>query len=223
MFKYERLNKLSMLKTKSLTIILLFLLLLVLISFFGYTRLTGFATYQKGSVIMNATVGAWVAINPSSSVISGILFGSLNPNTNNNMAENDTTSDDYTNCTDYNITIDTSSNTNVDLYNKAEGDLNLIGDGVFIKIENVTLGSNQTADGNNVNMTATTDGTIPLNTTWLIIGSITTNSGPCYNVNEGDNCYIAYWLDVPSIIPGTYNTSYYYCGVQNGQGSAQCG
>lgn len=205
-----------------ITIVLFSLLLVVLLSFVGYTNITGFATYQYGNTTMNATIGAWVAITPSSSVTAGIDFGGINPGTNDNMAVNDTTGPAGTNCTDYNVTIDTSSNVDVDIFNDASGDLT--SDGNTIKIENVTIEANQTNCGNNVNMTVITDGTIPLNTTYLIAGKNSKTTGPCKSVASGNNCYIAYWLDVPaSQIAGAYTTAYEYCGVQEDAGSATCG
>lgn len=209
-------------ENNKLTVVLLSILILIVVSFFGYTRITGFAAYQYGTTTMNATIGAWVAITPSTSITGGILFGSINPGTNDNMAVNDTTGPAGTNCTDYNITIDTSSNVDVDIFNDASGDLTSSGN--VIKIENVTLEANQTACGNNINMTLKTDGTIPLNTTYLIMGSNTNTTGPCKSVSSGNNCYIAYWLDVPaSQITGTYTTTYKYCGVEENTAVGSCG
>jgi len=212
-------------ETKKWTVTLLSLLLLVLASFFGYTRITGFATYIYGNTTMNATVGAWVAITPSNTITAGISFGNINPGTNNNKALNDTTGPPSTNCTGYNISVDTSSNVNVDMFNDASG--NLTSDGNTIRINNVTLEANQTQCGANVNMTSTSDGTIQLNITYLIIGNTSTTAGPCKSVpytGGGGKCHIAYWLDVPSVqVAGTYNTSYEYCGVQEDTGSGNCG
>lgn len=209
-------------ETNKLTVVLLSMLIVIVISFFGYTRITGFATYQYGSTTMNATVGAWVSITPSATITAGIQFGGINPGTNNNMAISDTTGSPATNCTGYNITVDTSSNVKVDMFNDASDDLTYSGN--IIKIENVTLEANQTQCGINVNMTATTDGTIPLNTTYLIMGDISTAGGPCKAVEAGSRCYIAYWLDVPSSqVTGTYTTTYEYCGVQENTGFGSCG
>lgn len=77
-------------------------------------------------------------------------------------------------------------------------------------IGNVTHESNKTAPdkSSNVNMTNKADGAIALTTSWSRIGN-----GNCSAVAQSGNCYIAYWLDVPSgIASGTYNTTYYYCG-----------
>jgi len=205
-----------------LTAALISVLLLVLISFFGYTGITGFATYQYGSTTMNATVGAWVSITPAATITAGISFGGINPGTSNNTAINDTTGPPGANCTGYNITIDTSSNVNVDLLNDAAGDLT--SDGNTIRINNVTLEANQTQCGRNVNMTVTSGGSVQLNTTYLIMGNNSNTTGPCKAVAPGSNCHIAYWLNVPSSqITGTYTTTYKYCGVQENTASGSCG
>lgn len=208
-------------ETNNLTIILLSVLLLIVLSFFGYTRITGFATYQYGTTTMNATVGAWVAITPSSTITAGISFGNINPGTNNNTALNDTTGPPV-NCTGYNISIDTSSNVNVDLYNDALGDLTSGGNTIGIK--NVTLEANQTNCGRNVNITLTSGGSVQLNTTYLIMGNYSNTTGPCGNVAAGNACHISYWLNVPSSqVTGTYSTTYKYCGVQQTIGVGSCG
>lgn len=209
-------------QTSRLTAILLSILLLIVVSFFGYTRITGFATYQYGSTTMNATVGAWVSITPSAAITGGISFGNINPGTSNNTALNDVTGPPGANCTGYNITIDTSSNVNVDLFNDAAGDLTA--GGGTIGITNVTLEANQTQCGRNVNMTVTSGGSVQLNTTYLIMGNASITAGPCKAVAPGNKCHIAYWLNVPSSqITGDYATTYKYCGVQETIGSGSCG
>ena len=163
--------------------------------------------YEASSVKMNATIGHLISITPSSAVQRGILFGSVQANTDDNMAENDTTSGSYENCTEYSIEADSGNSDDTDFWNKA-ADLNYSAN--IIAIENVTLEANQTADGVNVNMTATTDGSIELTNDWAAIGG---SSSPCNETAAGSSCYMAYWLDVPAgIAAGTYETDYYYCG-----------
>jgi hypothetical protein len=209
-------------ENNKLTAVLLSTLILIVVSFLGYTRITGFATYQYGTTTMNATVGAWVSITPSVAITGGITFGSINPGTNNNTAVNDATGPPGDNCTGYNITVDTSSNVNVDLFNDASGDLDSSGN--KIGIGNVTLESNQTQCGENINITATSGGSIQLTTSYLIMGNDSTTEGPCKSVASGNLCHIAYWLNVPSSqVTGTYTTTYKYCGVQEDSGVGSCG
>ena len=163
--------------------------------------------YEASSVKMNATVGHLISITPSAAVNRGILFGQVTAGTDNNMAENDTTSPTYTNCTEYYITADGGNSDSIDFWTKA-ADLT---DGTnTILIGNVTHEANQTANGVNVNMTATTDGSVQLTTTYAKLGGAT--AAPCDAVPPNGNCYVAFWLDVPSAIPsGTYESDWWFC------------
>ena len=163
--------------------------------------------YESGNVVMNATVGYTIAITPSSAISRGILFGSLTGGTNNNMAENDTTGTG--NVTEYNITADAANTDTTEFWHYA-ADMDKSGTTPILLIGNVTHESNKTApdSDSNVNMTNRIDGVIKMTTSWATIGS-----GNCSAVAAGGNCYIAYWLDIPSsFTSGIYNTTYYYCG-----------
>jgi len=189
------------------------------------------ATEYYSSTIMNATVTFAISITPSEALADGIQFGSLAPNTNNNLALNDTTgpfamnSTPNINSTDYNLTVDSTTTYYVDFFNKAQyGYLNNSED-ERILIENVTLEANKTWSDRNLNYTyALEPNQIQLNTSWLAIGSNTT-SGPCSNtVNDGTGyCAMIYFLDVPPNHPsGHYNTTYCFCAVETGAGSSNC-
>jgi len=158
------------------------------------------------------SAGVWISISISPSLSSGILFGTVSPNTNDNNATNNTNGPGGG--TAYNITIDTSTTVNVDLYHDANG--NMISGSSSIGIGNVTHQANTTSNtGNNLIPSSS----VALSTTYSIIGS-----NVCQNLGININCWIAYWLDVPSAqLPGDYNTTYEYCTVQTGQGYGQCG
>jgi hypothetical protein len=168
------------------------------------------AEYSSSGVVMNATIGYTIAITPSSALSRGILFGSINGGTNNNMAQNDTTGTG--NVTQYNVTADSANSDTTDFWHYANH-MNKQGSSPTLNIGNVTHESNTTMPngGSNVNMTNIDRhnyGNILMTTSWARIGS-----GNCSAVSNGGNCYIAYWLDVPSgLASGTYNTTYYYCG-----------
>jgi hypothetical protein len=163
---------------------------------------------STSSVVMNATVSNVLAVNISSALQRGILFGSLTSGVNNNMAQNDSTGTE--NVTQYWIGNDPSSTGAINLYHNAS---DMTRGGVttdIIKMGNVTHESNKTTpDGSsNVNMTNKADGAILMANTYSSIGN-----GNCTSVSAGTVCYVAYWLDVPTGIPGgTYNTTYNYCG-----------
>ena len=153
----------------------------------------------------------FISISLSTALINGIMFGTINPSTNDNPALNNTNGPGGG--TAYNITIDSSTTVNVDLYNDASG--NLVSGSYIIGIGNVTNQANTTSNTGN-NLVAA--GSIALSTIYSIIGSI------CQNLVANSNCWISYWLDSPTAQPpGSYTTTYKYCAVQNGTSSSQCG
>lgn len=165
------------------------------------------AEYSSSSVVMNATVGQTIAITPSSAISRGILFGSVSGGVSNNMAENDTTGTG--NVTEYSIQADSGNSDSTEFYHYAPN-MDKQGSSPTLLIGNVTHESNTTTPdaSSNVNMTNKADGAIAMTTSWATIGN-----GNCSTVSAGGNCYIAYWLDIPSgLTSGTYNTTYYYCG-----------
>jgi hypothetical protein len=166
--------------------------------------------YASSSVVMNATVSNVVTVNVSSAIQRGILFGSLAANTNDNIAQNDSTGSG--NVTEYWIGSDPSTTGNLNLWHYA---VNMDKGGVttdVILIGNVTNHANKTSNGVNVNMTEWKASTsVALTASWTKIGGST--AAPCDSLTAGTVCYTAYWLDVPSnIAGGTYNTTYNYCG-----------
>ncbi len=166
----------------------------------------------SGNLTINATVGQVVSITLSESLQQGIMFGNLQPGTNNNMALNNT---GVGNCTNYSISVDSSSTSSVNMWHRASG--NLTSSSNTILIGNLTHEANKTWDGENVNMSLTFDGTYQLTLSYAKIGN-----GACDDTQTGGSCYIAYWLDVPTNIPsGVYETTYWYC-VNATLGSANC-
>jgi hypothetical protein len=159
----------------------------------------------------NTTGATFISISISRALMDGIMFGTINPNTNDNPALNNTNG--AGGGTAYNITIDASTTVDVDLYNDASGDL--VSGSYIIGLGNVTNQANTTSNtGENLVST----GSIALSTTYSIIGSI------CQNLVANSNCWISYWLDSPTAQPpGNYNTTYEYCAVQNSTGYGQCG
>jgi len=167
------------------------------------------AEKQETTTPMNASVSNIVSINLSADALDrGILFGSVTAGTNNNMAENDTTYPG--NATDYYVGNAPSTTGNLNFWIKAP-DMDRSGNPDYILIGNVTHEANQTAGGDNINMTITTDGTVALTTTYQKIGGAA--KAPCDSVPAGSACWMAFWLDVPTNIPdGVYNTTVSLCG-----------
>jgi len=149
----------------------------------------------------------YIDIVPSYAIYPyGIQFGNVDPGTSDNPALNNT---QYPG-TAYNITVDPTTNVNVDLYHRLGG---YIGD---IAPGNLTHQANATSnDGANLVPT----GSIALSASYTIIGGTV-----CQNLTPGDNCWIRYWLDVPvGNSPGVKQTTYYICGVKNGANTTNCG
>ena len=186
------------------------LVTIVLVTFLSLITMIRAADYASNSVEMNGTVSNVVQVNISSAVQRGIQFGTLTANTNDNMAENDTTGTG--NCTEYWVGSDTSTTGTLDLWHYAT---NMDRGGVtsdYIGIGNVTNHANKSANGANVNMTEwQVSASVALTSSWVKIGGATDD--PCNDLAIGSVCHTAYWLDVPStLVGGTYNTTYNYCG-----------
>ena len=167
------------------------------------------ADYDSSSVVMNGTVSNTVTVNISSAVQRGIQFGALTANTYDNMAENDTTGSG--NCTDYWIGSDPTTTGTLNLWHYANN-MDRSGASDEITIGNVSHHANKSATGSNINMTEWQVSTsVNITATWAKIGGATDT--PCDSLAVAAICYTAYWLDVPSNLPGgTYNTTYNYCG-----------
>jgi len=209
----------------------IFILVLVTFAVMSFTR---GQTEYKSSTIMNATITFAISVTPSPALADGIMFGTLQTNTANNYALNDTTgpfemnSTTNMNSTDYNLTVGSTTTFNVDFYNQAQyGYLNN-SDNETILIRNVTLEANNTWNGENLNYSiAVEPNSVHLNVTWKQIGTEADDeNSPCNNtVNDGSGyCAMVYYLDVPVNQPsGNYNTTYCYCAVEVGAGSGNCG
>lgn len=166
------------------------------------------AETDSSTTVMNATVSNVVSVNISAALTRGILYGSVTANTNNNMAENDTTGTG--NVTEYFVGNGPTSTGNLNLWDKAADMTRGATVADTIIIANVTYEGNKTTPDNssNVNMTNIADGQVTMTTTYSQMAD-----GNCTSVASGGVCWLAYWLDVPANIPdGTYNTTYNYCG-----------
>ena len=169
--------------------------------------ITGAATSR--STTSSATIEKYFSINVSANLSDGIEFGTisalpavnhnatLNYNDTNYPAENDG------NETLYWMTVETDSNTPVDLCIIAT-EFNTSG-GEEIEIGNYTFANNQT---NNI--------------TWPGPVDFYTMSKSSYvpadtNIAVGSSSYFRFWLDVPATTPsGTYNNTVTFLGRATG-------
>jgi hypothetical protein len=159
------------------------------------------------------TVNKWVELIPSQGILNGVQFVDVDAGTTLNPARNNTSNP--SGGTEYNITVDPVSNTNVDFYHKGDDLVHLQISTEIIAVGNVSEASSTLNETNG--FSALTG----LATAWSIMGDSAVN---CTDVSRASgNCWVKYWLDVPGPIRGgTYNTSYYFCGVYTGGASTLC-
>jgi len=171
-----------------------------------FLKLATAPTEETVSTELNATVNVYIDIVPTNALYPyGIRFGDVDPGTSNNPAENN--SDSPTGGTQYNISVDPTSNVNVKFGNSLSATIS----GLTVKeqssITNETHGfttSYQTVD-----------------TTYDIVGNTTVN---CTNIAPSNMCWMKYFLDVASATAaGLKTTTYKICGVQNTTDFTNCG
>jgi hypothetical protein len=161
--------------------------------------------YAVGTTPLNVTVVQYVSITPSAGIIRGILFGTVYANSYGNPAENDTTGPGGG--TEYNLTVDPSTTSNINFFDKTPTDLSCTG-----------------GTCTDFNRASRTSATGPWTANYTIGIEWKNIAGTeCSNIPPGGSCYIQYFLNVSSgVISGVYNTTYYYCGNAT-SGNATCG
>jgi hypothetical protein len=163
-------------------------------------KMTGFVT--EGSAVSNVTITSFLAIQMSTQLEEGILFGSVDtlPATNINATHN---YDGGSSASTMYIEVSSDSNSNVDFCimandNLTSDDLDTIGVG------------NQTYSNS-----TSTDADTPLLASETSLTNGYVKSGT--NINTGSNLYYRFWLDIPAAQPvGTYNNTIHFKGVVNG-------
>lgn len=144
------------------------------------------------STVSNVTVASSLGFTFSANLTSGILYGTLQPNTNDNNATGNNISSGNTS---YFVTMSSSNNAPADIQIKANAPLtsgaNTIGNG------NYTYDANSTINGANMNNAA---GSIALSDTYVDAGT------QALNANEIE--YFQFYLDIPlGQQTGTYNNT----------------
>jgi len=176
------------------------------------------ANYATGTTELNASVAASIAgITPSNAITTGILFSSLQPGSTNNNASANSNCGNLGTC--YNFTIDPASNTDADIAHAANDDLLKDGTGPEeILIGNVSTAGN-TTNGTGLNLFPNF-GVALQKTNYATLSGCTGS----FAVNTSEACHIRYWLNVTAgQTPGSYNTTYCFCGLQTGQAASICG
>ncbi|MCD6477951.1 MAG: hypothetical protein J7K87_03025 [Candidatus Aenigmarchaeota archaeon] len=146
------------------------------------------ATNETNATTTSVTVNVYVACGMPDTYADGIDFGSLDPETNDNFAENG-----------FKLTSPDTNNVNITYYIKANGDLTRQDGGEgFIKLGNYTWYDNGTVVGSENASLSTA-----LTTSYAIF------SADGQNIPPGGTDYMGLWLDVPIVPPGTYNNTIY--------------
>ncbi len=181
--------------TKIFSVILATLFLVVLIA-----TQTKAATYQEATTPSNVTVNVFVEISLSSNLTAGILFGTADPDTDDNNATGDFNVTDL--MTQYWVTAGAANTASIDLCIKDSA--------------NLTQSTTIPNTGYTYNFTATNDDSNPL----LPGTAITTSYFKTQQTSlaANDVSYSRYWLDIPSgQAPGVYSNTVYIKGIETGE------
>jgi len=159
------------------------------------------ASYQEKTTPSNTTVSVFVEITLSDNLTAGILFGSVEQNSNDNNASGNYGED---NTTQFTVTAGAANSVNIDLCIK----------------DNMALdkspGVNIPNTGYTYNFTSTTDVDNPTLPGKAITTSYVTTQHA--NIAAGVRSYSRFWLDVPAAqVAGTYSNTVYIKGIETGQ------
>jgi hypothetical protein len=153
-------------------------------------------TTDEKTTSSSATVNVWVEVSLSGNLTAGILFGNVNPNTNNNNATGNVPAGSTT----YNVTAGAANNVNIDLCIKDDVPLTKGGDTI--------ANSGYTYDWNAVATDPALPGTA-ITTSYAKTGHT--------NIAAGDSSHSRFWLDVPNAQPaGSYSNTVYLKGIETG-------
>lgn len=176
----------------------LFLVTMLLVQNIKTTKITGFAT--EDSTVSNVTISKYLSITLSTNLNDGILFGSLNPDTENSNATHNY--DGASDASSMFVNVSTDTNTVVDLCIKANTNLTSSGSDM-IALGNETYANNVTATD--------IDSPSLVNETTLTIDYVKSGTG----IPIGSQGYFRFWLDVPTgQASGDYNNTVSFKGVE---------
>ncbi|MCK5476774.1 MAG: hypothetical protein KAI55_02550 [Candidatus Aenigmarchaeota archaeon] len=185
-------------ETKILDIFIISILIVSVLGFQGWG-----ATSDEHTTSSNVTIANYVAIGLSTNLSTGILFGTLDPDTTNNNATHNY--DGENTASTYSVDVSTDSNINIDLCIKDNAPLTITSSGFTIENGNYTWADNSTANSSSMN---------PANS--YVIGT-TYQKTNTTNIAGGESDYIRFWLDVMlNQAPGNYNNTIHIKGVVAG-------
>lgn len=164
------------------------------------TRITGYATEE--STVSNVSIQKYLSIDMSTNLSTGILFGSINPDTSDNNASHNYDGPDSNSSMYVNVSAD--SNTAIDFCIKSNDDLQTSGSEI-IGIGNETYADNVTIT--NATSPSLSD-EVSLTTGFVEAGT---------NISIGSQSYFRFWLDVPAgQASGDYNNTISFKGIETG-------
>jgi hypothetical protein len=177
------------------------------------------AQQQTGGTKMNVTIRGAVSISISPCLTTGIQFKSTDPGDTDVNASCNNITVNLTGGTAYNLTVDATSTVNVN-FTHASNRTNLTTGTYYLAIANVTYNSNSTANFNETEL-HDPDDSDPME------DGDGGNWGPledCDNLGDNKNCWITYYIDIPSYQPpGNYFTGYCWCGRDVNGAETLCG
>lgn len=159
----------------------------------GSGAITGYATSQVGN--LSAGVATFIACTWSNPSLAVSFGSSLNPGNNDTNATQNYAG--TSTATFYNVTVDTLSNTNVNITIKGE---TFISGANKIEIGNVTWSSNVTVS--NATLMSPENGVI-------LTSSFNTIQPLGFNIGEGNTVWYRFWMDIPTTaVAGSYLGNY---------------
>ena len=164
--------------------------------------ITGFATSQSVGTTATANIIYYYALAESTDFSSGIDFGTITHNTQNNNA-----TVNYDNSgTGYALNLSADSNTDISICVKANTDLKIHSSpSNIIGIGNMTFNASTTNTSSTPSFSTRTE----MNT------SVYRNA--THNLGAGNATFFRFWLTVPdATVPGTYNNTAEFKAVRAG-------
>ncbi|MBT5274330.1 hypothetical protein HOH11_03105 [Candidatus Woesearchaeota archaeon] len=195
----QELKKSAIVKTAVLSVMVM---LAISMPFTIDSGITGFATSQSVGTTATANIIYYYALAESTDFSSGIDFGTITHNTQNNNA-----TVNYDNSgTGYALNLSADSNTDISICVKANTDLKIHSSpSNIIGIGNMTFNASTTNTSSTPSFSTRTE----MNT------SVYRNA--THNLGAGNATFFRFWLTVPdATVPGTYNNTAEFKAVRAG-------
>jgi len=200
-------------KILTVTVFLLMAASLLLFSSGGFT---GFATTDSQSTTANVSINKNVAIGLTTNLSAGIIFGAVNPGTNNNNASGNynTTRNATGSVSMQNISVDSTTNTGIDICIYDNDNLTNISGASTATVPNINFLFN----ASNYTVNAPTNNTPqnPLLSSGKAIDTARYYIPEANDSTAGLVLSLRFWLTIPSgQRAGIYNNTIYFLATEN--------